>query len=345
MSPPSMAPAAGRSLPPAAGAWEWTTPAGAVVFARVDPATGVESVYVGARLVSRSGAGGKPEGHVLAAPPTDVAYRAAAGPTLIVTYVPLLGAFELRANGRVVPPTSTPAQRPSLESERASPRADGSGSSSLAMKVGAALVALAVSGTLVAAGVRGYVRRASAATVTPGGVVVSSNQLVRIHRPAGFKLRDEKRNQSGVRAREQDDCPTPMCTLDASTTIIEHDARDEGFFVIAIKSNGFRLGRDPWLLSNYFHADMHDAAAKTMRDGKTATLVEGARTDEICLGETGAAVATTLNVSDGSTAEMWSCTFLHEGNAYMMGYIVGGKAAGDRDALRAALEATELLGP
>jgi hypothetical protein len=46
-------------------AWEWTLPTGQKVVAKADAATRVESVFLGPRLVSRSPAGGKPEGHVL----------------------------------------------------------------------------------------------------------------------------------------------------------------------------------------------------------------------------------------------------------------------------------------
>src|SRR5438105_12963283 len=45
--------------------WSFALANGESLVARRDFATGVETVYLGPRLVSRSGPGGKPEGHVV----------------------------------------------------------------------------------------------------------------------------------------------------------------------------------------------------------------------------------------------------------------------------------------
>ena len=86
--------------------WEWTRASNETIVARVDPKTLVESVYVGQRLVSRSGVEGKPEGHTvtLAAGHADDAYRAAAPQELRLKFDRALMHFELRANGQLVTP-------------------------------------------------------------------------------------------------------------------------------------------------------------------------------------------------------------------------------------------------
>jgi hypothetical protein len=60
--------------------WMWNLSDGQRVKATFDPSTGIETVWVGNRIVSRSTANGKPDGHVvpLGSSTNTGAYRGAA---------------------------------------------------------------------------------------------------------------------------------------------------------------------------------------------------------------------------------------------------------------------------
>jgi hypothetical protein len=86
--------------------WEWLLPTGGTVKARVD-AEGIESVWVGPRLASRSPPGGKPEGHVVRLGAADGGvYRAGNANELTVTFHPANGVATLEIAGAFVPPTT-----------------------------------------------------------------------------------------------------------------------------------------------------------------------------------------------------------------------------------------------
>ena len=73
--------------------WEWTLAASVndKIVAHVDAVSFVESVYVGQRLVSRSGHGGKPEGHTVTLGTETSAergYRAGAPQEIVLKFDP-----------------------------------------------------------------------------------------------------------------------------------------------------------------------------------------------------------------------------------------------------------------
>jgi hypothetical protein len=330
--------------------WEWTLGVGDPIVARVDPKTFVESVYVGQRLVSRSGAGGKPEGHVvtLPAPPGGDAYRAAAPQELRLKFDPALSQFELRANGQLVAPARA-ANAPQGEVPPGRvyghmplpkyaplgpppvPEASGSGFA----KVLYVLVALAVSAVAGVAGVKRYVNGARAAE-GPAGSMVASTQLLTANYPAGFKATQETKS-SLVPGGRDDTCALRGCTIEFSLVKLQHVSRDEGLFLASFKMNGLRIGTDAWRVSNLLHEKFDDLAKL-----RGSSYVETSRQDATCLGEPGAVVTGRFR-RDAEEASMWSCTFIHEGNAFWLTTFVNDKHAADEPELKKIADATVLL--
>lgn len=308
--------------------WEWVLATGGTVSASIDPATGFESVYVGRRLVSRASAGAKPDGHPVVFRPGEAGdgYRQAA-PTVVVTYDPGRGDFELRANGQLVAPTSAPhvmasAPVPSAYQASLPPRAASSSNAKNVVVI--ALVLAGVVGTLSAMKLR-------KPTAPPAGEVQASNGLVRVHYPAGFIASAEKEKGPG---------PNEVAFYRSSWISARHQQRDEAFFVLSVAS-GQSLGRDPWVVSNALHENFAKTIEEKMFQHR-ASLTENDRQEQTCVGNTGAVVVSTFGY-EGERGTFWTCTFLRGKNAYMIGYTVNAAVAADEATLRAALERTELL--
>jgi hypothetical protein len=340
----SFAPAAVPLKTTGSQTWEWTLAnVSDPIRARVDFATSTESIYVGARLVSRSKLGDKPEGHAISASHVGEGYRHAMA-SLVALYNTMTQAFELRANGQLV----TPSQTPPVVRARPVPLPPApsyaSGQSSILKMVGV-LGGIAFAIGLVVFGVRAYVKSASAAAA-PAGELTAKTKLVRLHYPAGFKPEKETAQGSDLTAGEFDDCPKKgknrICHVETSVLIVHHATRDEGIFAFSLKSNGFRIGRDPWLVSNLMHQGFTEQLERELFHGKKATLAERDRKDLTCLGEPGAGVTATMTY-EGQTGTFFTCTFFHEGNAFMIGYVVNDNVAADAPALEKMVEGIELL--
>lgn len=307
--------------------WEWVLATGGSVTASIDPATGFESIYVGRRLVSRASAGTKPDGHPVVFRPREASdgYRHAA-PTVVVTYDPARGDFELRANGQVVAPTSAPmmtsAAAPPAYQASLPPRAVSSSNAKSVLVV--ALLLAGIVGTLSAVKLR-------KPTAPPAGEVQASNGLVRVHYPAGFIASAEK--EKGPAANE-------VAFYRSSWLSARHHQRDEAFFVLSVAS-GQSLGRDPWVVSNALYKNFAKTIEEKMFQHQ-ASLTENDRQEQTCVGNAGAVVVSTFGY-EGERGTFWTCTFLRGKNAYMIGYTVNAKVAADEASLRAALERTELL--
>lgn len=84
--------------------WTWKLPEGTDVKLGIDP-SGVESVWVGPRLVSRSTPAGKPDGHLVRLPPTPTGVER---PTLEIVFDRARQAPTLRADGQLVSPSQRP---------------------------------------------------------------------------------------------------------------------------------------------------------------------------------------------------------------------------------------------
>ena len=330
--------------------WEWTIGSSETVFARVDPKTLVESVYVGQRLVSRSGSGGKPEGHTVTLAATrggEDAYRASTPQELRLKFDPALTHFELRANGQLVPPGRAPNTPPDPQPGRvyghmALPSSYGqvqpvmpprreSGAVKVAVFV---VVGLGATATLGTAGVRRYLAGARGEG-GPAGSIVASTGLLTASYPAGYKVTQE--SKSSVQPAGRDNaCPAQKCTIELSLVKLQHGSRDEGLFLASFKMNGLRIGLDPWRVSNLLHEQFGDLAKVG-----GSSFVETDRQDATCLGEP-AAVVTGRFHTKGEDGTMWSCTFIRDGNAYWFTTFVNVKNAGDEPELRKIVDATTL---
>lgn len=328
--------------------WEWTLASGETIVARVDPNTFVESVYVGQRLVSRSGRAGKPEGHdvPLASAGAVATYRAGVAQELRATFDPALSSFELRANGQVLAPSRAPAAPPRqaragqvygyvplpryAPSLQPVPRQN----ESIARRLVIALAAVGLVIASIAAGVRSYVAGARAPHA-PAGALTASNGLVVAHYPEGFRATQTA--QSGAqKAGRDDNCPARTCNVEASFLRIDHVSRDEGVMVAAFKTNGLQIGRDPWRVSNLLFKQF-DELTKV----RGADYVETERQDGTCFGQPGAVVLGRFR-HKGEDGTMWSCTFIRDGNAYWVTSFVNVKNAPDAPELEKIILATEI---
>jgi hypothetical protein len=330
--------------------WEWTLGASDTIIARVDAKSLVESVYVGQRLVSRSGAGGKPEGHTVTLPAArgDDAYRASAPQELRLTYDPAFSQFELRANGQLVQPARAPGTPlgevppgrvyghmplPAYAPQYAPPQ-ESSGVARVA-KALVLLLAVAVGAIVAISGVRRYIAGARASAEGPGGSIVASTQLLTATYPPGFKASQETKTSLAQGGRD-DACPMRGCTIEFSLVKIQHTSRDEGLFLASFKMNGLGIGRDAWRVSNLLH-EKFDELAKL----RGSDYQEVDRQDGTCLGEPGAVVTGRFR-HNGEDGTMWSCTFIRDGNAFWFTTFLNTKYAADDPELRKIVDATTL---
>jgi len=328
--------------------WEWVLPTGEQIVARVDAITIVESVYVGTRLASRSGNGGKPDGHTVAlkAAGSQKSYREAAAQDLHVKYDPALSNFVLRYGGQVVTPSRAPntpsaGTRPGqvyghismLPAPFVPALPPPSSSGGVVRIVGGVLAGLILLGAGGAAFRRFMAPRTPEA---PAGSIAASNGLLVAHYPAGFKAKEDSRSVSNS-AGPGDECGGRICTMNGSTIKIRHVSNDEGVMIISLKTNGLRVGRDIWRVSNLLHSNFESEVKK----GLGFEYEEADRQDATCLGEPGAAVTGKLR-RGADHGTMWSCTFLRDGNAFWIIHFVNGKHAADEAALKQIVDATEL---
>jgi hypothetical protein len=329
--------------------WEWTLPMSEPIVARVDPKTNVESIYVGQRLVSRSGTGGKPEGHTVSLNPrgAEGAYREGAPQELHLRFDPALSDFQLRANGQRVQPARAPGApppetrpghvyaMPPLAPYARAPSLTPPSRGGSAVKVAVVLVVAIAAASGSAAGVRKYLAAARAAE-TPAGSLNASTGLLTAHYPAGFKATETSKS-SQVPAGPGDPCPQRVCTVQFSLVKLDRAGRDEGVFLASFKMNGLKIGVDPWRVSNLLHDKFEDLAKLQGSD-----YAETDRQDATCLGEPGAAVTGSFR-HKGEAGTIWSCTFIREGNAFWVGSFLNAKHVADDAELKSIIEATGLL--
>lgn len=284
--------------------WEWTLPGDAQVAATLEPASGIEEVFVGGRSVSRAARGTLPDGHVFPLPgePADA-------DKVTVSFDPRLVICVLRVGREEVSPKLWPGpQRPQRAHPSRSP-------TPLGTIVGLLVV------VAVACGV-GYVL----ATRTPSGparapltgVHRADNGLFVAHYPPAFVARPAQ---------------VPGGT---SGVVLEDRAHSEALVIVALPI-GEGLD-EPWALQRRLHGE-----ALTNLPRGSGAHDETSRTDGTCLGQPGAIVLGRVTSTSGSRASLWSCALRRGPAGYLVMYsLPEGDATGGAARLQAILDSTEL---
>ncbi len=89
--------------------WEWRLAGGEIIRAELDPSTGIETVWIGEKLASRSPEGGAPDGHTLSIAGTGSAYRGAGQARVVFdTFGEKLASCVLTIDEQAIAPTRAP---------------------------------------------------------------------------------------------------------------------------------------------------------------------------------------------------------------------------------------------
>ena len=297
--------------------WEWLLPSGEAMIARLDPSTKVESVFVGQRLVSRSGVGGKPEGHTvpLLRAPGAGPYR---GPTeAYVAFDSRRSSCVARIDAKELPPIRSPymgQQEPELPPSRPS-----SGIAKLAVVVGAVCVVAAIGAFVAIRHLRDVREQALAREATISETFRSPNGLLVAHHSPAFIA-----------------SPQPNTPPGTSVVALRHRTKDEGLFLASFILP-FAAPTDVWRIHQLIHKDFLAGLGPD-----AASYVEQDRQDGKCAGEDGAIVFGRIQVK-GHSGKLWVCTFLHGGHPYRFMYAAAdAHVAMDEALLRRIVDATEL---
>lgn len=283
--------------------WEWTLPGDARVAATVDPASGVESVFVDGRLVSSAARGTKPDGHVFPLPGAEEG-----ADKVVVSFDPRLLICILRIGREEVTPTRWPD--PKKANRAPPPRAIPFGT------IGALLVGAAIIGGAVYA----FATR-TPTTTAPGpmtGVHRADNGLFVAHFPTTFAAH------------------AALVPSGASGVVLEDRAHDEALVIVAV-AVGEGL-RDPWALQKRLHGE----ALSNLPRGSGAHE-ETSRVDGTCLGQPGAIVLGRVTAASGSRANLWSCAFRRGSAGYLVMYsLAENDTSGGAARLQGVIDSTEL---
>jgi hypothetical protein len=284
--------------------WEWTLPGGAQVAATLDPATGIESVFLGGRLVSSGARGAKPAGHVFAVPGTaDDADKVS------VSFDPRVLICILRIGREEVSPNLWPGpQRPKRASPPRGP---------IPLGTVAALLAVVVLG----GGAAYMLVTRTPSGVAPGpltGVHRADNGLFVAHFPTTFVARPA------------------VVPGGASGVVLEDREHNEAIVIV-----GLTIGEgsdDPWALQKRIHGE-----ALTNLPRGSGAHDETSRSDGTCLGQPGALVLGRVTSTSGSRANLWSCAFRRGPAGYLVMYSVPeSDTAGGAARLQSIIGSTEL---
>lgn len=288
--------------------WQWVLPTGEKVVAKLDAATGNESVYIGRRLVSRSKQDERPEGHPIALRGSaEGTYRGGRDVRVI------FGAGECRLviDGEPLP---TPAATLSGSTTRQS--------------IGVGVVATLIAFIFAAAFLQGRVQSQRKAAAAQRGEVDLSppsqmqthrswNGLVTVHVPAHFRVVNDAR-----------------LGTDTSVMLIAPTTRNEVTLQI-YSSRAAPSTTDVWQLDEIIQTA--SAEDWPSRD-KIVERVE--RSDGKCHGEDAAIAMRYLSIA-GNPARQWTCTFIHAGHPYRIARFLPaapGASAGDEQRIIDALE-------
>jgi hypothetical protein len=288
--------------------WEWILPGGERVAATLDPASGVESVFLDGRIASRAARGTKPDGYVVEVPaaPGEVTSEA---DKVVVTFDPRHVICILRVGREEIAPSVWPSTPRSKAIAPAAQR-------SFPLGIVVALLAVA------AIGAAAFAIYSRATSHEPAGAMSgahrAANGLFVAHFPTTFAARPAI-------------TPSGMSGL-----VLEDRERSEAIVIVAVRSGDERS--DPWVLQKRVHGE---ALANLPRG--SGAHEETSRKDGTCLGQPGAIVLGRVTSANGSGARLWSCAFHRGGAAYLAMFSVGETAtATDTRRVQAVVDATEL---
>lgn len=293
-------------------AWEWDLADGSTIVARLELPARIESVWLGQRLVSRSGAGGKGADHVVPlpapkveAPPSGDAYRAAPPPVeATVTFDPIGAHCTLRLDGVPTPPTRAPEDPIAASSrygEERAPRVLGMQRKHAVIVFPVALALLAA--LIVPPTLRGAASRRARAKIADAPAETERNESLRspdgsmiAHYPSDF---DSTVDEQGAFISLHRPKKLEMVVLIATSRTDVDDARD---------------------LDRIMTKDLIAYAAKTGATMSTTITVDGE-----CHGFPGVVSTATLSKPDESDdipLKVTSCSALQLGRGYFFAYFV-----------------------
>ena len=319
-------------------AWEWELADGAKIIARLEMPERIESVWLGPRLVSRSGAGGKGDEHVvpLPAPKTDRpsspdAYRAAPPPREATIRFDAIAVFcTLRVDGVVVPPTFIPddadvnASAPASAYERATRRKIFGMPLQRAAPLGAAMVGLliAIAGPPAYRSVRSSRARAKIAN-TPAAterteVLDAPDGSITAHYPADFDS-----------------------TLDQHGAFISLHRPQKLEMIVLVSMPRTDLD-DPRDLDRIMTKELEAFATRTGAAMSTTITVDG--TCQGFPGVVSTAMLSKPDQSDDIPLKVATCTMLRNGRGYFFAYLVPDfLAEREEPELRRVVDATDIF--
>jgi hypothetical protein len=238
-----------------------------------------------------------------------------AAPAGVVTFDPRAAICVLREpDGHEITPTRWP--------ERTGPRA--TAAPPTPRRLGLIIVVLVVC-AIAAGGFFALRVRTSSRQETETLLYRADNGLFVAHFPARFAAK------SAV-------LPSPM-----GGVVLEDQTRGDVLVIVALPATS----NDPWVIHQ--HVQPEALVNVPRADGR---YDERARKDALCHGEPGAVVLGRVNDRHGQPARLWSCTFVHDGTAYLEMYSTAdATSARDEASLLRVLDATdlthleELMGP
>lgn len=294
---------------------EWDLAGGEKVVAKVD-ASGTESVYLDAHLVSRSSRGLKPNGHeVRRHGADDGAYR---GQKDIRVFFEN-GGCRLVVDGVTMSPATLSVDAPA-------PDLLGGGEQPFGArdKLAIAIAGIGIAGMLAfgwsyrtkSPGDRPAVALA-AGRLPNTQTLKTANGLLTVHYPSNFHAKDRP--------------------LGAGSSVLWLEA-NEGYEKLSFFSWGRPSTLDVWKLDQVWHAGTVESWGA---DG-TRYVGEEQRSEGKCHGEYAAIVVRHLILSGGDHVRHWSCVFVHDSHAFRFSTFTEESKAPDEAYLKSLVDAAEL---
>jgi hypothetical protein len=269
--------------------WQWTLANRGQVEAALDPATNEETVAQGAKVLSRSARGDRPNGHVVVVAAGELEGASERPPIeAVVTFAPTAPVCVLRVDGEEVAPTRWPTRE----------------------RTGGATAPPAPRPWL-----RYFFVALGIAMMVMSGVLISRAGREPRRDPRNTALDVTYRAPSGrfVAHFPKDLEPRPaLLPGDASGVVLEDRGKAMALVVLAAPLDP-SAPRDPWTLQQRFHAE----AIANLTKG-AAAYEEGARREETCNGQPGAVTTGSLMLRDTKLARIRACAFVADDTGYLV---------------------------